>query len=162
MTPERFVARVSVWRTGGLVLLSLGFVALGAFLFSLSDPLNRTIGVICVLTFGFFALVGVAQLFRTQPVIEVGPDGVLWRRWSDQRVPWLAINRAAVRRVRSEQFVCLWLADPSAYPARRWLGKLSRLNKALGFGDLPLATGGLDRRTDELVAAIEAYRPVER
>lgn len=162
MTPERFVARVSVWRTGGIALACAGLAALGGYMWVLPEPGVRWIGVGIAAVFGLFAIGCVRQLLRTEPVIEIGPEGVQWRRWSDQRVPWSAITRAAVRRVRYQRFVCLWLADPSAYPPARRLGKFSRANKALGFGDLPLATGGLDRRTDELVAAIAVYLPVER
>lgn len=158
----RFVARVSVWRTGGLVLASAAMVALGAYMWFLPEAVARVVGVGTGLLFGLFIVGGVRQLQRTEPVIEIGPEGVIWRRWSEQLVPWSAITRAAVRRVRYQRFVCLWLAEPAAYPPARRFGKLSRLNKTLGFGDLPLATGGLDRRTDELIAAIEVYRPVER
>lgn len=162
MTSARFVARVSVWRTGGIALASAGLAALGGYMLVLPEPGVRWIGGGIAALFGLLAIGCVRQLLRTDPVIEIGPEGVLWRRWSDQLVPWSAITRVAVRRVRYQRFVCLWLADPSAYPPARRFGKLSRVNKALGFGDLPLATGGLDRHTDELVAAIAAYRPVER
>ena len=161
MTAARFVARVSVWRTGGLVLASAAMIALGTYLFRGPDPVLKAVAVGPILMFGLFVVGGLRELLRTQPVIEVGPQGITWRRWSDQVVPWSAITRVAVRRVRYQRFVCLWLADPAAYPPARKFGKMSWANKALGFGDLPLATGGLDRRTDELAAAIGAYRQVE-
>jgi len=132
---ERLVAYVSKGKTLGLTLISVGVVAIGVWLVvspeeassrRLSDPaMVWGFGWLAILVFGGFAIVGVRQLFRAGPVMEIDSRGILWRRWSDQVIPWSAIVRVEQQAFQSNKFLCLWLDAPERYPGRSTLGKLA-------------------------------------
>jgi len=165
----RFVARVSKGRTLLLIVGALLFVAAGIwFLFSpetfirsprsMGDPgFVSLIGWAGVLFFGICAIVGMRQLFRTDAVIEMGPEGLLWRRWSNATIPWTAFDHAAVAEIHRQRMLTLWLQEPEAYPSTTLSGRMAGANKAMGFGDLSLSASGLDCSFDELVAAFDTY-----
>ena len=166
---ERFVARVSRGRTSLIILAGLAMGAIGAWFVAdphaiadvvpwMRDPgLVQLIGGAAVLVFVLFAVIGVRQLFRTEPVIEMGPEGLLWRRWSRQTIPWDAFERAAIGQIQNQRMLTFWLGDPAAYPSTTFSGRTAGANKALGFGDITLSAAGLDCSFDELVAAFETH-----
>ncbi len=114
-------------------------------------------GWFTILFFGACAATIAKQLFRTGPVIEIDQKGILWRRWSDEVIPWSAILQAEQRSVYSQKFLCLWLDAPERYPSRSTLGKLSALNKGMGFGDIALSTQGTDQSFEQLVEVVDAH-----
>ncbi len=135
-----------------------GFAATGAWIVENADDWSLFgFGWLLILICTGFSIIGGRQLFRVLPVIEIDANGILWRRWSGQVIPWSAIVRAEVRKVRNHRFLCLWLDAPLRYPARSTLGKLSRVNKSMGFGDIALNTVGTDQRFGRLVAAVDAH-----
>jgi hypothetical protein len=157
-----FVAHVSRWRSGLMVLGALGFVVAAIVIMQtkgLTDPLALVTGWLGALFFGACGLVGARQLLRTGPVLEIDPHGILWRRWSDERIPWSAIERAEAMTLRGQQLLALWLRDPARYRSSHTLGKLAGVNKAMGFGDIAISVSGTDRRFEELVAAFDRYAP---
>jgi hypothetical protein len=91
------------------------------------------------------------------PVIDIDERGLLWRRWSDTRIPWSAIAGWKVRSTLGQRFVTVWLADRSAYPSTTINGWLAIGNRWLGYGDLTLATAGTDGHFEDLAAAISAH-----
>lgn len=168
---ERFVARVSKGRTLMLIAGALAFVALGYWFVAnpqeiagtvpwMRDPgLVQLIGGATMLVFALFAAMGVRQLFRTDPVIEIGSEGLLWRRWSNETIPWDAFGQAAIGQIQSQRMLTFWLRDPDAHRSTTFSGRTVGANKALGFGDITLNMGGLDRRFDELVDAVQVFAP---
>ncbi len=166
MTTERFEARVSPFKTGMLVVGALGFVVAGIWMIRSGDP-QLIKGVVpayvagwaATLFFGAMALVGGRQLFRSEPVLRIGREGVRWSRWSDSVIPWAAIERASEMSIQRQRFVALWLRDPGAYRSSTLMGRLQGANKAMGFGDIALTTQGTDRRFDDMVAAVRAHAP---
>lgn len=124
----------------------------------MSDPaMTRAFGWFTILFFGACAVSIAKQLFRTGPVIEIDQKGILWRRWSDEIIPWSAILQTEQRSVYSQKFLCLWLDAPERYPSRSSFGKLSGLNKGMGFGDIALSTQGTDQSFDRLVEVVDAH-----
>lgn len=89
--------------------------------------------------------------------MEIDSRGILWRRWSDQVIPWSAIVRAEPYAVYNQKFLSLWLDAPDRYPARSTLGKLSRMNKGMGFGDIALSMQGTDQSFDRLLDVVGDY-----
>lgn len=155
MTGTRFVARVSRWRTGLLIALGLGFIALGIWLIERPGP--TVFGWLAVVVFGSLVLMHMRELFRTGPVLEIDERGLLWRRWSDTRIPWTEIERVALRAPRGQQYLCVWLGDRHTYRSTRLIGLLSWVNRLFGLGDFMLSPAGTDRKLDELVKAIAAH-----
>lgn len=162
---ERLVARVSKSKTIGLVLIAVGFVAIGIWMVADPEP-NRRIGVaalvwglgwLSIVFFGACGLIGARQLFRRTSVLEIDEQGILWRRWSDQIIPWSAVVRAEPSSVYRQNFLCLWLDAPERYPSRSTLGKLSGLNKGMGFGDIALSMQGTDQSFERLVEVVDAH-----
>lgn len=159
---DGFVARVSRWRAGLLVLGALGFVAAAVFVMQtkgLTDLRALITGWLGALFFGACALVGARQLFSTGPVMEIDARGILWRRWSDERIPWSAIERAEAMSLGRQRFLALWLQDPERYRSAHMLGRVAGANKSMGFGDIALSVSGTDRSFADLAAAFDRYAP---
>ncbi|MCR5869886.1 MULTISPECIES: STM3941 family protein [unclassified Sphingomonas] len=152
---DRLIAHVSKLKTSLLVALSLGFVAIGVWIVRIEEiAAIIAFGWGAILLFSGFAVIGIRQLFRDGLVMEIDARGILWRRWSDQVIPWSAITRAEPRAIRGQQFLCLWLDAPERYPARSTLGWLASLNKGMGFGDIALAVQGTDQSFQRLLEVV--------
>ncbi len=173
---EPFVARVSRGKTLLLVLGALAFVAAGIWFVGSAETIAASsrralfqdpaivllFGWIAILFFGACGLIGVRQLFRSEPVMEIDDRGILWRRRSDQPIPWDAIVRIEPCAMYNQKFLCLWLDDPARYPAKSTLRKLSGLNKGMGFGDVALSMQGTDRSFDQLLEVVGAHLDNQR
>lgn len=156
--PERLIAHVSIWRTLLLAALSAGFAAVGVWIVRIEDVLfMQVIGWLTILIFAVFAGIGVRQLFRTGPIMEIDSRGILWRRWSDQVIPWHAILRAETRAVRGQPFLCLWLNAPEHYRSTATLVRLAGLNKGLGFGDVAVTMAGTDQSFQKLIDVVDLH-----
>ncbi|MEO7688461.1 MAG: STM3941 family protein [Sphingomonas sp.] len=160
--PTSFVARVSRWRTGLMVLGAAVFVAAGIFLLGIDGPEQtetRFWGWASIIFFGLAGMACIPQLFRTEPVLEIDSNGILWRRWSEDRIPWSAIVRAEIKLVQRQKFLSLWLRDPERYRSTRLIGKLGRANKTMGFGDIALNLSGTDQGFDAMIEVISQCAP---
>lgn len=165
---ERLVAHVSKVRICGLILGMIAIVVVGFWVIANAEELAHRkgfdspalsflMGGGAILVFGAFTVVGVRQLFRAGPVIEVDSRGILWRRWSDQVIPWSAIVRVEQQAIQYNKFLCLWLDAPERYRGRSTLGKLASLSKFLGAGDITLNMAGTDQSFDRLVEVVDAH-----
>lgn len=166
---EQLVAHVSKGKTALLILAAAGFVAAGVWFvidanaIAASSRRLRDPTIVQLIGWGAILLglgggaVMLRQLLRDGPVMEIDDRGILWRRWSDQVIPWSAIVRAEPHAVYNQKFLSLWLDAPERYPARSTLGKLSRMNKGMGFGDLALSMQGTDQSFDRLLDVVGAY-----
>ena len=160
-----FEANASRWRIAILLAGSLVFVVAGLWMLGLFGPPPSTslkakaAGWGGVAFFGLCAIVGAKRLFDQGVEIRVDAHGLWWRRWSQDTIPWAAIERIATAEVRGQRFACLFLRDPSVHPSSTIAGKLAGANKAMGFGDIALSTTGTDKSFLELLAAIERFAP---
>lgn len=156
-----FEARASRWRLVLLLAGSLGFVALGIFLLTIDPPdLKRTLaGVAGIVVFGAFFLIGLARVRDQGVEIRVDQRGIWWKRWSDDTIPWSAIERITVGEIRGQRFACLFLRYAGAYRSATLMGKLASANKAMGFGDIAINTGSTDASFADLMAAIDRFAP---
>lgn len=163
MSEPRFVARVSRLRTGLLIAGALGFVAVCGWILSLSRGAVGEKAVIAsyagIAFFGLCALAGTRQLFRSEPVLEIDEAGILWRRWSDQVIPWSAIKGMSIWQFRRQRSLTIKLLDPEDYPGKGLMGLLAGPNRAISGGDISLNIAGTDRRFDEMLAAIDHFAP---
>jgi hypothetical protein len=148
----------------------LGLVALGGLMTLASlivirladpvhDPVHHWAGWAGAVFFALCGLAALRQMFRTGPVMEIGPDGILWLRWSPERIPWSAFTRAADMSIRRQRFVSLWLREPERYRPTTLHGRIATGNKLLGFGELALSAQGLTCTHEEMLAAVQANAP---
>lgn len=164
---ERFVARNS------LVTFPLMLAALIGLLLASLSP--REIGLapkpqwewmrwVAVPLMGFAALALIVRLFDRREQIVVDRNGILWRAWSDDIIPWRAIAGVRVEKHYSYaglvyfRHLCLDLHDPAFPPRTNWRGRFFGRGSNPGFGDITISTNGLDRDIDELAAAVERFR----
>jgi hypothetical protein len=163
MTGLRLIAHAARGKLALLLLLGLGMSAAAIAGIFLVEPAREPItaaGMWVGALFFPLCVVAIArQMFRAGPVMEIGPEGVLWRRWSDERIPWTAFTRAADLSINRQEFVSLWLRDPERYRAHSLLGRLAGANKALGFGDISLGAQGLSCSHAEILEAVRTNAP---
>ena len=160
--PNTFVANISRWRTALMVFGCLVGIGAGILLITIDylEQLEAWFwGWACILFCALAGLVLIRQLFRTEPVLEINSSGILWRRWSDDRIPWSAIVRAEIKLVQRQKFLSLWLRDPERYRSSRLLGKLAGANKAMGFGDIALNLNGTDQSFDAMIDSVSQCAP---
>lgn len=120
----------------------------------------RVIGALIVLPLVIWLVLCLRALAADGPVIEVDRHGLTWRRWSPEPIPWSAVERWRVKSWMGSRFVTLWLKDRRAHPATTINGWLAPGNRALGFGDITLNTGGTDQDFEALVEAVRAHAPL--
>jgi hypothetical protein len=156
-----FEAKASRWRVLLLLAGALGFVAVSIWLLQLDPPTTKRTLVAWagIILFGAFFLIGLPRLFQQGVVLRIDAHGVWWRQWSDQTIPWSAIERISVGKIQRQRFACLFLSDPQAFPSTTLQGKLARTNKAMGFGDVALNTSGTDQSFDAMMTAITQFAP---
>ena len=166
MAAAPFVARAAAAKVAILVLLSLGFVALGLWMVGVLDgqpkPPFPWAGWLGILFFGPCAIILARRLFDRDDQVVIDARGVYSKSWSRKTVPWSEITAIESATVNRQKFLCISLAQPEHYPPDSILGHAMRANRALGFGDLALSVTGTDRRFPELVEAISAHCPDPR
>jgi len=160
-----FEAHVRRWRSGLLVAGSFAFVLIGLWLVGVfgappfADPKAVIAGWAGIAFFGLCGLGWSRRLFKAGLEMRIDGNGIWWRRWSDQTIPWSAVERIDVMQMRNQRFVSLFLKDPKAFPSTTILGKLAGANKAMGFGDIVLTSMGSDQSFDAMMAAVERFEP---
>lgn len=149
----------------GLVILIAVLMPLVASCFSATvllpgHPLAlRIAGVAILLPLIIWMGLSAGMLFDRRPILEIDEQGLLWRRWSDSRIPWSAVDRWQTRPHMGNAFVTLWLRDWRAHPPG-WVHAILRPgNKWLGMGDVTIPGGGMDRGFDEMAAAFAHFAP---
>ncbi len=164
--PAAFVARWSRWRLALIVAAGAGFIAfllLATGVFGPSPPMPPLTRLLSAIVLPFFVIATAIRarcLFSAADAIRVDENGILWPQWSDQLIPWSAIQSVATARLRTQALVCLTLFDPDRYPAKSPLLRLGRgSSKAAGFGDIAMTTTGTDATSEQLHEAIRRFRP---
>jgi hypothetical protein len=129
-----------------ILLLLLGacvFVAIGIWMFSLDDAtiqsrrgmnnpmLVHGLGLVAIVFFGIFGLVGVKKLFNNKPALILNKSGIVDNASSVSAgfVPWSAVVAASIVEVQKQKVLVIHVREPEEYIAR---GNLLRqtLNKA--------------------------------
>jgi hypothetical protein len=153
--------RVALMLAGSIAFVLAGLWLVGAFGTPPSTSLKAAVaGWAGIGFFGLCSVVLARRLFQAGVEIRIDANGIYWRRWSDQTIPWNAIARISTGEIRRQRFVCLFLIDPRAFPSQGIAGKLAGANAAMGFGDIALTATGTDTSFDDLMAAIERFAPV--
>jgi hypothetical protein len=155
-TLRSLLPRLAAW--GALAAVGVAFALPVAPLQDLHFA-ARIGGGLVALLFGTAMLVELRRLAMPQPVLRIDAEGILWRRWSEQSIPWSEVRAVRLVRVQRTQFAGLVLADPARCPATTVLRHTAKANRAFTGCDLCLEVQGTDRRFDALLAALEAHLP---
>jgi hypothetical protein len=108
---------------------------------------------------GIAAAVCARRLLQSGAEVRIDTAGIYWRRWGATVIPWSAINRIGVGVMRRQRFLCLYLTDPAALPAKGIPARLAPMNRSMGYGDIAVSTVGTDGRFEDMVAAVERFAP---
>lgn len=155
-----FVAHPSRWKALAALLLIGGIAIVGTV--GLVLPADapwwaRLWGLGIVVPLALWCVQLSRQAFTDRPLIEADAEGIVWHRWSPQRIPWSAVKGWQDRHYINTRQFSLWLKDPAKYPAttiNRWLGIG---NRWLGFGHVTFSAAGTDRTDAELREVLKLY-----
>lgn len=157
-----FVARPAPLRIGLMVLGSLAFVALGAWIAGLFGPdrpdAPAWFGWVAMGFFGLCGAVLIRRLFDREDMVRIGAPGI-WIRGvaNGQAIPWSAIAAIGIWEHKRQKVFTIKLHDPAHYPAEGLAAMLASANKALTGADLVFSLTGTDRSFDEGCAVIDRY-----
>lgn len=99
------------------------------------------------------------RLASKGPVLRIDERGILWRRWSEDTIPWSEVASLRLFNIQRVHFVGLVLRNPERFPSATILGRSAKANRAFTGCDLCLEIQGTNRRHGELVAAVESHLP---
>ena len=98
------------------------------------------------------------MFFETGALLSIGPQGIWWKRWSDEIIPWSEITDVTMWQHKGQKCLILHLQDQARFPGRSVMGWAGRANRALTGGNVSITLSGTDRSFDEAMAAIGYYR----
>lgn len=160
-----FEARNSRWRLALLLLGALAFVVVGFWMTGLfgtsPKPGREWIGWVCLLFFGFCAVIAVRRMFDDEVQFRVSGQGILARQWSDQTIPWSEITDVTVWIYRRQKSIVLHLRDPSKFPGKGLAGRLQAANRAMAGGDVAISLSGTNGRFDEAMQIIHQFMAMQ-
>ena len=158
MSGAEFSARNSPVRVALLVLLSIGFVILGAWIAGMfgepPKPGAGWIGWFSIVFFGACGVAGLRRLFDRSEMVRISDDGVYYRSWSDATIPWSEIVDVTVWEHKGQRMIVLHLAHPDLFPSTSALRGLAGLSRGLTGGDIAITLTGTDRSFAEAMEAM--------
>ena len=159
---EAFIARSLRVRIMLMIAGALLFVVLSLWMAGLfGDPPNLEKAWIGWIGAPFFALAAVMwakRLTESPEQIVIDASGITWRQWSDEHIPWPAIERIEEVGIRRQTMFGVYLRDVSAHPPTRFLGKVAAKQAGAGFGHFSIVASGTDRSTDSLREALHRFQ----
>ena len=170
---EAYVVRTIRWKSAGLGLLSLGFVALGLFLAevwggSSFSSAAKAIGWLCVSYFGVFAAIWLRRLLRPEILYRLDSGGI-YDVPMKSFVPWEEIRSAAIYTTRSgrwplnfHQKHLVYDVDPEQFePPSKWQHWLHDLNYGYTKHSHVLKHSGTDQDLAALVDGFNQFAPAQ-
>lgn len=125
-----------------------------------ADTTTRVIGWLTVPFWGLLALSSARRLLRPGVELRIDRAGIFSRTWSDQVIPWSAITGFREVTINRQRALCLTTSDPSAFPPKgRLMRATRRLNRLVGFGDVWISMGNLNRNHTEIRSAVMEFAP---
>jgi hypothetical protein len=163
---ERFVARPDRAKILGLALVSLVFSLLSLWVAGAWGEAPRSgptwIGWPGAILFAVFAIGWSLRLRERADQIVVDAQGLTWRAYSEEHIPWSAVEAIERRSIRRQIFFAVYLKDPGAHPPTRLLGKVAAAQGGMGMGHFAINATGTDRSAAELEEALETFWHAER
>lgn len=159
---DRHEFRISRTRLQHGVLLAVVLGAIGIVSLVLAGPTvpdGQLLGVInLVLAAGVLAYVGHAAR-DTRPRLVLDRDGIWYRDWGIEPIPWRQIALARISGARINAHLAIELRDPDALLARlddRARRKFTG-NRLVRLPHVTIPNGALDASLEEILAAIRAH-----
>jgi hypothetical protein len=119
----------------------------------------RILAGACALLFLAVLVLESLRLRSKEPVLRIDERGILWRRWSEQLIPWSEVASLRLFSIQRVHFVGLVLHSPERFPSSTLLGRSAKVNRAFTQCDVCLEIQGTNRRHTELVSAVESHLP---
>jgi hypothetical protein len=160
--PERYIP-LSKTKNILLVLISLGFVAIGVWLITMPHVtwVSIVLGSTSAIFFGACGLVALKKLIDTQPGLIVNELGVKDNSSvaSVGVIPWADVLDVQPSFVSGQKFVSLMMRDPEAYAERgnALQKRLARMNIKLVGTPVNISANTLKISFDELLELLHAY-----
>jgi hypothetical protein len=161
-----FVAHSSFWRMLLIISGSVAMVIFGLWIAGFFDsspgPGNEWFGWFCIILFGCFAAEFSFRIFDTSDQVKISEEGVYYKPWSDQIIPWLEISNFSVRQYRSQKTIVLYLPTyvkgPSSRPSNTIFGRIPFANRACQSGYVvTLNLQGTTGEFDDAFAAVSWF-----
>jgi hypothetical protein len=159
------IVRIGSTRRVLLVAAALGFVAVSALLLAFGSLLVRIVGVLGVITFGTFLVVGLLQIARGPPQLVLTPGWLRWDAGAPGRpVPWDEVVRVDRWQSNGQSVLAIHVARPEAVHRSLASRLLARANHKLGAGDVnvPLNHLAVDRDLLHSIVELCAREPEAR
>ena len=151
---------------------SLTFVAMGLWMTGMFGSIPETtrysadflavIGWICVFLFSLCGVAYTKDLFGPSEQLRIDAEGLRWKPWSDQIIPWAEITEIRKWEVGSQRGVDLKLRDPAQYRRAGLLALIANGGRTFSGGDVSICLSGTNRKFDEAMAALARFRPHDR
>jgi hypothetical protein len=160
-----------------IVLLLLGacvFVAIGIWMFSrddasiqsgrsMNDPmLVHGLGLVAIVFFGIFGLVGLKKLFDNKPALILNNSGVIDNASSVSAgfIPWSDVVGARIVNVQKQKILVINVRDPEEYIARGNLLKqtLNKANYNMVGSPISISANVLAMNFSELTSLFDQYQ----
>ncbi|MCY3002301.1 MAG: hypothetical protein NTV21_10905 [Planctomycetota bacterium] len=113
----------------------------------------------CAALFLFVLFFEARRLASKAPVLRIDERGILWRRWSEDTIPWSEVASLRLFSIQRVHFVGLVLRNPERFPSSTILGRSAKANRSFTGCDLCLEIQGTDRCHQDLVSAVESHLP---
>jgi hypothetical protein len=121
----------SRWRAVKILLLTLPFVAIGAWMASATgiDTSDRVIGALCILFFSLGIPVSLFHLFDRRPQIIINQTGIWDRSTKQDIINWEAIKYAYIIEIYRQEFIALMLDESFEVkaPKYKWVARVNEL-----------------------------------
>lgn len=168
---DELVAYSSPWRMALLILGAILFVALGLWMVGLFGEVPQSrrwspeiiwiIGWASILFFGAAAIFGIRRAFDRDIQLRVSDQGIYWKPWSADTIPWHEVRDVGVWEFRKQKTIILCLHHPERYPSRTLLGKLAGANRGFTGGDISISLSGMTKSFDDTFATIRRFLGVQ-
>ena len=158
---DQVVARPSVWRMILLVICGFGFIAMGVFIAGwigeAPKPGKEWLGWVVLGIFVPATIMLIIRMFETGDVMRISAQGIYYRYWSEDTIPWDAIEKIIIWSYRGQKTIVLKLADVSRYPASSLWRKLISLNSRTAGGDIAINLARTNLSMRRALSAIEHF-----
>lgn len=160
---------------------SLTFVALGFMFLVFVPPLNQNgvlgdpalilaVGIITVLTFGFFSAMMLVKLMDDKPGMIISKDGILDNTGAGSAsaglIPWTEIREIKVANFLNQKFIMIAVADPDGFIGKESNAlkrKAMKMNLKTYGAPIGISPNGLRIKYDELhkllLEQMNIYKP---
>jgi hypothetical protein len=156
---SRSITKMLGWLAGGSVMTgACALVAFGAIPNMVSGGRAEFLGGWGFLVFGLVTIVIFVQSLRTGPAVEVRTSGIRDHRRSPDLIPWTAIAKVSIKKVRSRRVLALQFRSGTKLRPSRLGRAMGKLNAAAGGWSISMA--GLDGSFDDLINAIKRANAV--